>query len=69
VKVLTLDLETAPQVAHVWGLWQQSDVLRLLLESGNVMCFAAKWEHEDKVLFHRGAQRKYKTTNRKKTPN
>jgi hypothetical protein len=54
VKVLTLDLETAPQVAHVWGLWQQNVGLPQLLESGYVMCFAAKWEHEDKVRFHKG---------------
>ena len=44
MKTLTLDIETAPQVAHVWGLWQQNVGLPQLLESGYVMCFAAKWE-------------------------
>jgi len=54
MRVLTLDIETAPQVAHVWGLWQQNVGLPQLLESGYVMCFAAKWEDEDKVRFHKG---------------
>jgi hypothetical protein len=53
MKVLTLDIETAPNVGHVWGLWQQNVGLPQLLESGYVLCFAAKWEHEDKVRFHR----------------
>lgn len=55
MKTLTLDIETAPQVAHVWGLWQQNVGLPQLLESGYVMCFAAKWEDHDKVLFYKGA--------------
>lgn len=54
MRVLTLDIETAPQTAHVWGLWQQNVGLPQLLESGYVMCFAAKWEGEDKVSFHKG---------------
>jgi hypothetical protein len=53
MRVLTLDIETAPNVGHVWGLWQQNVGLPQLLESGYVLCFAAKWEHEDKVRFHR----------------
>lgn len=51
---MTLDIETAPNTASVWGLWQQNVGLPQLLESGYVLCFAAKWEHEDKVRFHKG---------------
>lgn len=54
MKVLTLDIETAPNLAHTWGLWNVNVGLPQLLESGYVMCFAAKWEHEDKVRFHKG---------------
>lgn len=54
MKVLTLDIETAPNTASVWGLWQQNVGLPQLLESGYVLCFAAKWEHEENVRFHRG---------------
>lgn len=53
MKTLIIDIETAPNTAHVWGLWQQNVGLPQLLESGYVMCFAAKWEHKDKVMFYR----------------
>lgn len=54
MKTLTLDIETAPNVGHMWGLWQQNIGLPQLIESGYVMCFAAKWAHEEKVMFYRG---------------
>lgn len=54
MRVLTLDIETSPNLAHVWGLWDQNVGLPQLLESGEVICFAAKWENEKKVLFHKG---------------
>lgn len=41
-------------MAHVWSLWKVNVGLPQLIESGEVICFAAKWEHEDKVMFHRG---------------
>lgn len=42
-KILLLDIETAPNTAHVWGLWKQNVGLNQLLESSYTMCFAAKW--------------------------
>ncbi len=51
MRILTLDIETAPNLAHVWGLWQQNVGLPQLLESGEVLCFAAKWYGEKKVMF------------------
>lgn len=54
MRVLTLDIETSPNLAHVWGLWDQNIGLPQLLESGEVICFAAKYEHEDRVRFHKG---------------
>lgn len=52
MKILTIDIETAPNLAHVWGLWQQNVGLPQLLESGHVLCFAAKWYGEKKVIFY-----------------
>lgn len=52
MKVLTLDLETSPNVAHVWGLWQQNVSLSQLRESTQVISFAAKWLGERRVMFH-----------------
>lgn len=54
MKELVIDIETAPQTAHVWGLWQQNVGLPQLLQSGYVLCFAAKYTSEDRVRFHKG---------------
>lgn len=54
VKVLVWDIETAPNLAHVWGLWDQNVGLPQLLEPAHVLCFAAKWLGEDKIMFHKG---------------
>lgn len=52
MKVLAIDIETTPNLAHVWGLWQQNVGLPQLLESTEMMCFAAKWLGDPKVRFH-----------------
>lgn len=51
IKTLSLDIETAPNTAHVWGLWQQNVGIPQLRESSYVLCWAAKWINEDKVMF------------------
>lgn len=44
MRILALDLETAPNLAHVWQLWGEQHIgLNQLMESGRVLCFAAKW--------------------------
>lgn len=50
-KILTLDIETSPNVAHVWGLWNQTVSLNQLREPGRVICWAAKWYGHRKVEF------------------
>lgn len=50
-KILLLDIETSPNTAHVWGIWQQNISLNQLLESSYTMCFAAKWLGEDEIFF------------------
>lgn len=54
MKTLVIDIETAPNVSHTWGLWQQNVGLPQLIESGYVLCFAAKWTDREKVMFHKG---------------
>lgn len=51
MKILLLDIETSPNVAHVWGLWRQNVGLPQLIESGYVMCWAAKWLGDKDVIF------------------
>lgn len=43
MKVLGLDIETAPNTAHVWGLFKQNIGTNQLLDTGRVMCFSARW--------------------------
>jgi len=51
MKILLLDIETSPNTAHVWGLWQQNIGLSALLESSYVLCWSAKWLGEKEVMF------------------
>jgi hypothetical protein len=51
MKILLLDIETAPNTAYVWGIFKENIPLARLLESGYVMCYSAKWYGEDKIVF------------------
>ena len=51
MKILLLDIETSPNTAHVWGLWQQNVSLNQLQESSYVMCWSAKWLGEREIFF------------------
>jgi len=51
VKILLLDIETAPNLVHVWGLWQQNVGLPQIIDAGYILCWAAKWYGEDQIYF------------------
>jgi len=51
MKILLLDIETSPNVAHVWGIWQQNVGLSQLLESSYTMCYSAKWLDDEQIYF------------------
>ena len=51
MKILLLDIECAPNLATVWGIWQQNVALNQLLESSYTLCYAAKWYGESKIMF------------------
>ena len=51
MKILLLDIESSPNTAHVWGLWQQNVSINQLMESSYVLCYAAKWLGTDHVYF------------------
>ena len=52
VKVLTIDIESSPSVAHVWGLWDQNVAINQIVEDGRMICFAAKWYGDEQTLFY-----------------
>jgi uncharacterized protein YprB with RNaseH-like and TPR domain len=51
MKILLLDIETAPNLAFVWKLWDENVGLEQLVQSHYILCWAAKWLGEDKVIF------------------
>ena len=51
MKILLLDLEVAPNTAHVWGIYDQNISINQLLESSYTLCYAAKWYGNDKLYF------------------
>ena len=51
IRILALDIETAPNLAYVWGLWDQNVGLNQLVNSTEMLCFGARWLGEDEVIF------------------
>ncbi len=51
MKILFLDLETSPNMAYVWGLWQQNVSINQMVNSTEVICFGARWYGQRKVHF------------------
>lgn len=61
MKILLLDIESSPNTAHVWGLWQQNVSINQLMESSYVLCYAAKWLGEEDIYFDSVHQSKPKS--------
>lgn len=53
-KVLIFDIETAPILAHVWGLWDNNVALNQIERDWFVLSFSAKWlgSPESEVIYH-----------------
>lgn len=52
-RTLLLDIETAPNTAYVWGLFDQNISHNQVKLSSYVLCWAAKWLGERKVFYER----------------
>ena len=53
-KILTIDIETAPAIVYSFGLHNQNHSIDQIIQSPYMLCFAAKWHHEDEVMFFKG---------------
>ena len=53
MKILIFDIETAPNLAYVWGLWKQNIGLNQIKKDGQILCWAAKWLGEKKIMSDR----------------
>lgn len=52
MKKLVIDIESRPNLAYVWGLWDQNVSINQLEEVSSVISFAAKWHGSKKVMFY-----------------
>lgn len=50
-KILIIDIETAPNIAYVWGAWKQNIGQNQWKEKGHIMSFAAKWVGSDEIIY------------------
>lgn len=51
MRILLLDIETAPNLAYVWQLWDQNIGPKQVVSGTYVLCWAAKWYGEDDIMF------------------
>lgn len=51
LKILHLDVETAPNTAHVWGLFNQNVSIKQVIDSSYVLCWSAKWHNKKEIYF------------------
>jgi DNA polymerase elongation subunit (family B) len=52
MRILLLDIETAPNKAFVWGMFKQNISPSQVIASSYILCWTAKWFGEKKVYFH-----------------
>jgi DNA polymerase elongation subunit (family B) len=51
VRILMLDIETAPHLAAIWGLYDQNVATNQIIKPGYTLCWAAKWYGEKQMMF------------------
>ena len=64
MRLLTIDIETRPNMAYVWGLWNQNVAINQIAASTEMVCWAAKWTDHTKIhyrsTFHDGKEKMLK---------
>lgn len=51
MKILMLDIETAPHRVYAWGLYDQDIAINQIEEPGYTLCFSAKWYGGRELIF------------------
>lgn len=50
-KIVVLDIETAPNIAYVWGAWKQNIGQNQWLQKSHIMSIAWKWLNQEGVFY------------------
>ena len=51
-KILFIDIETAPDLAWVWDIWNQNIGINQIKENSEVLCFSASWYGDKEVQYY-----------------
>ena len=51
MKILLMDIETAPHKVYAWGLWDQRIAINQIVEPGYTISWAAKWLGDDEMMY------------------
>lgn len=51
-KILIIDIETAPLIAYVWGLYEQNVNLNMTERDWFILSFSAKWFGSDDIFYY-----------------
>lgn len=51
MKLLFLDIETAPIVAHVWKLWENNVGLNQIVKDWHLLSWCAKWQGSSEIIY------------------
>lgn len=51
-KILFIDIELAPLIAHLWSMWQEGVGLNQIQSDWYILSFCAKWAGSDEIIYH-----------------
>jgi len=51
LRILLLDIETAPALVDVWSLFKTTVAINQIHKASYMLCWAAKWLDDDKIFF------------------
>jgi hypothetical protein len=60
-KMLVIDIETAPILANVWGLFKQNIGLNMIHQDWYVLSYCAKWVGDDSKVYYEDKRNSYNT--------
>lgn len=53
VRILLIDVESAPTTAYVWGRWDQTVNQKQVVKEGYLLTYSAKWLGQDTIISSR----------------
>jgi hypothetical protein len=61
MKILTIDIETSPNLVYAWGLWNQNIAINQIVEPTYMLSWAAKWYGKAGVIYRQDGDEDFLT--------